>query len=253
MALARLPRRLVVGLGNVGPAYDNTRHNIGFAVLDRMASQYLPLLTRVPVAHGGLSPRGAPLAWTTCDALKGDVLDAVLHFQPQPADLVDARSERRRARTVEEGVPYPAVEARLLKPSTLMNRSGNAVRCSVDGQNLRLKRNMASLNKGDEVVVVTDDLSLPFGTCKIMSRGGHGGHNGLRDIERRLGTRSYTRLRLGIAPVHGGSARPDVLGRFTGQEQVQLPAVIDDACEYLRVYLHRGFDAAAVLANTTKA
>jgi|TARA_B110000208_G_scaffold38580_1_gene51057 PTH1 family peptidyl-tRNA hydrolase len=143
------------------------------------------------------------------------------------------------------------------KPATLMNRSGNAVRCCVDDQRLRLKRNPASLGAGDEVIVVTDDLGLPFGTCRLTSKGGHGGHNGLRDIENRLGSRSFTRLRFGIGPPAGGarggggsSKKPDVLGRFTGQEQQELPRLLDAACEYLRLYLHRGYDAAASVANT---
>lgn len=122
----RPTRRLLVGLGNVGAEYVNTRHNIGFAVLDRLAAQYLPVLTRSPPRNIGSSsggagaassPRSPPATWATRDALKGDVLDAVLHFQAQPVDLIDAFSERRRKRTLDEGVPYPTVETRLLKVS----------------------------------------------------------------------------------------------------------------------------------------
>jgi PTH1 family peptidyl-tRNA hydrolase len=172
---------------------------------------------------------------------------------PLGLDLVDSISERRRQRTIKEGVTYPLVDLSLLLPDTMMNLSGTAARKFIDKNKFRLKKNPDALNRGDELVVVVDDIDLPLGTCKWKSRGGHGGQNGVRDIIKRLGTERFARLRIGVGPTDGGSIPGDVakyvLGDFNASERNKLKGVLRKASEYLRVYLHRGVAAAAAVAN----
>jgi PTH1 family peptidyl-tRNA hydrolase len=171
-------------------------------------------------------------------------------------DLIDRISERRRNKTIEEGVPYPLVDVSVLLPDTLMNLSGTAARKFVDKNKFRLKKNPDALNRGDELVVVVDDIALPLGTCRWKSRGSHGGQNGIRDIIKRLGTERFARLRVGVGPADGGPISGDVakyvLGDFNAIEQDQLKGVLQTASEYLRVYLHRGVAAASQIANNQK-
>ena len=112
-----------------------------------------------------------------------------------------------------------------------------------------------SENKMDEMLVVYDDLAVPFGRMTMKPKGGHGGHNGIRDIIKRVGHDKFPRLRIGIGGQGGrGDGGIDhVLSRFDVQEQKKLPALLDFTCAVLRVYLHRGFPAAARVANSPNA
>ena len=131
---------LIAGLGNIGPAYKNTRHNIGFRVLDALAKQ-------------------ADLSWET-------------------VKLGDITTHKKKGRTLI-----------LLKPSTFMNLSGKAVKYWMEKENIPL----------ENLLVVTDDLNLPFGTFRIKGKGSSGGHNGLKDIQEMLSTGKYPRFRFGIS------------------------------------------------------
>ena len=186
--------------------------------------------------------------------VSGDITQCRVAFDSSLGfDQVDKISERRRARTIEEGVPYPVVDVSLLLPDTMMNLSGTAARKFVDKHKFRLKKNPSALNRGDELLVVYDDIDLPFGKIKWKSRGGHGGQNGVRDIIKRLGTDRFARMRIGVGPANGmpisGDAAKYVLGRFNADEQAALDKVLRLAGEHLRVYLHRGIDAASAVAN----
>jgi PTH1 family peptidyl-tRNA hydrolase len=133
--------RLIVGLGNPGERYEDTRHNVGFWLLEALARQKGALFRLEPRFHG-------------------EALRVSLHGQ----------------------------EIWLLKPGTYMNRSGQAVAA------------LARFYKitPDETLVVHDDLDLPPGHIRFKKGGGHGGHNGLKDIQAHLGTPEYHRLRIGI-------------------------------------------------------
>ncbi len=122
-----------------------------------------------------------------------------------------------------------------LLPQTFMNNSGVSVKSAV-----------SSLGRepGD-LIVVHDELDLPFGTIKLKDGGGHGGHNGLRSINQNLGDGNYIRLRLGIGrPPGGGDVTPHVLGGFNATERKNLDVYLDLAADALESILHDGLDRA---------
>lgn len=130
-----------------------------------------------------------------------------------------------------EGVPLL-----LAKPQTFMNVSGVAVAA------LTAKHPIVSPG---QVLVITDDLALPFGRLRIRRDGSAGGHNGLKSIIEKLGTQSFPRLRLGIAPEHPlAETRDYVLGTFTKSEQTALPETISRAADATIVLLTQGIEKA---------
>lgn len=165
---------LVVGLGNIGAEYADTRHNIGFKVLDFLAGK-------------------------SDTSFSADRYGAV-------AEL------RHRGRTIV-----------LLKPSTYMNLSGKAVRYWLDRTGVPVSN----------LLVVVDDIALPFGTLRMRTKGSDGGHNGLKNINELLGTDAYARIRFGIGGDFARGGQVDyVLGRWTEQENAAMPerlAVFADA------------------------
>lgn len=145
--MASPPIRLIVGLGNPGPEYEQTPHNAGFWFIDEVARIY----------HGQLKS------------------DAKFH-----GDVAKVR--------------IAGHECWLLKPMTFMNRSGQAVSALARYYKI----------KPEQILVIHDELDLPPGTNRIKQAGGHGGHNGLRDIVNHLGSRDFFRVRVGIG--HPGDA-----------------------------------------------
>ena len=165
--------RLVVGLGNPGPQYADTRHNAGFWLVDELARQ-----------HAG-------------------------HFRP------DAKYHGDACR-----IALADREFWLLKPMTFMNRSGHAVVALARFHRIALP----------EILVIHDDLDLPAGTVRLKRSGGHGGHNGLRDLIAQLGGNDFARLRLGIG--HPGDSREVldyVLRRAPQAERALVEQAILDA------------------------
>ncbi len=151
---------LIVGLGNIGDEYRDTRHNIGFNVLDALAKA-----SNIVFTDGRY---GA----TATLSIKGRTLI-------------------------------------LLKPSTFMNLSGNAVRYYMQKEKIAL----------ENVLVVVDDLALPFGTLRLKAKGSDAGHNGLKHIAATLGTENYARLRFGIGNDFPRGGQIDfVLGNFTEED-----------------------------------
>lgn len=134
--------------------------------------------------------------------------------------------------------------AMLMQPTTFMNRSGLAV-----GQAMAFYK----LDPSDLMVVV-DDTALPLGSIRMRAGGSAGGHNGLSDIERALGTAQYPRLRVGVgAPViHDRRIRQAdyVLGRFFEEEQADLERAIDSSCDAIETWTARGIDIAMTNHNT---
>ena len=156
---------LIVGLGNIGAEYADTRHNIGFKVLDCLAEQ-------------------SNIAFTT--------------------GRYGATAElRHKGRTLV-----------LLKPSTYMNLSGKAVRYWMETEKIA----------PENLLVVVDDIALPFGTLRMRQKGSAGGHNGLKNITELLGTEEYTRIRFGIGGDFARGQQVDyVLGSWSDEERKALP------------------------------
>lgn len=171
-------KQLIVGLGNIGPDYDQTRHNIGFMVLDAFAK----------------------------------ASNAV--FQDRRYGFV-AQTRLRNKSLV------------LLKPSTFMNLSGNAVRYWMQQEKIAL----------ENLLVVVDDLALPFGALRLKAKGSDAGHNGLKHIQQILGTSSYARLRFGIGNDFPRGAQVDyVLSEFSDEEKKALPERIETAMDMVRSF-----------------
>jgi PTH1 family peptidyl-tRNA hydrolase len=186
--------KLVVGLGNPGARYESTRHNAGFAVVDRIAARH-----RI-----ALRPDG-----------------------------------RLRAKL---GVgPIAGVETALLAPQTFMNRSGDAVRAALDAY---------PLDPAADLLVVYDDLDLPFGKLRLRAGGGAGGHNGLGDIQERLDRRDFPRLRFGIGrPPPGEDPIEYVLAPFAPDEQAELDARLDAAADAIELAIAEGVPRAMNRVN----
>jgi PTH1 family peptidyl-tRNA hydrolase len=183
---------LIVGLGNIGTEYHNTRHNAGFDVLD---------------------------AW-------GKAAGAVFSTVRYGA-LAEVRLKGRRCL--------------LLKPSTYMNLSGKAVGYWLQAERVAI----------DELLIVVDDLALPFGTLRLRKQGSDGGHNGLKSIHATLGHSNYTRLRIGIGNAFEQGRQIDfVLSPWTPEERQALPPVLDKAVETAKTFVLAGVERAMNFANT---
>jgi len=146
------------------------------------------------------------------------------------------RSHKGRAQVVEGRVgPAPGVPAVLAKPSGYMNESGGPVASLRDFFKVPVER----------LVVVHDELDLPFGTIRLKQGGGDGGHNGLRSVSRSLGTPDYLRVRVGIGRPPGRMDPADfVLKPFSMVETRELPFHVDRAADAVEVLLHDGLSAA---------
>ena len=169
---------LIAGLGNIGPEYKNTRHNIGFQILDALA--------------------GA----------------SNISF-----------SDKRYGFIAE--YKYKARNFILLKPTTYMNLSGKSMAYGLQKEDIEITN----------LLVLVDDLALPFGTIRLRAKGGAGGHNGLENINQVLGRNDYTRLRFGIGDnFHKGFQVDYVLGEWSREEQKELPAKIDNCIEIINSF-----------------
>ncbi len=173
---------LIVGLGNIGSEYHETRHNIGFMVLDALAEKQ------------GLSLESDRLASTLTLRYKGRIL-------------------------------Y------LVEPSTYMNLSGKAVRYHLDKHGVEL----------ENILVITDDLSIKFGQVRMRAQGSAGGHNGLKSIEEHLKTQAYPRMRIGIGSEFSRGGQVDyVLGKFSEEEQIVLPKIIEHCVQGILSFATQG-------------
>ena len=162
---------LIVGLGNIGPEYQDTRHNIGFNVLDAFA------------------------------------------------------------------------KASLLKPNTYMNLSGKAVSYWMQKEKIAL----------EDLLVIVDDLALPFGKMRLRAQGSDGGHNGLKNINALLGTSAYARLRFGIGNDFLKGQQIDyVLGTWQGEEAEKLPALLERGGEIITSFVLQGIIRTMNTFNTDR-
>jgi PTH1 family peptidyl-tRNA hydrolase len=164
---------LIAGLGNIGPEYELTRHNIGFLVLDQLADKNAATFS--------------------------------LERHAYKADF-----------------SHKGKQIFLIKPTTYMNLSGKAV-------NYWMKELKIPV---ENILVVTDDVALPYGKLRLRPKGSNGGHNGLRNIEEVLETQDFARLRFGIGSDYPKGRQVDyVLSNFTTSEFAEMTLHTDKACE----------------------
>jgi PTH1 family peptidyl-tRNA hydrolase len=183
---------LVVGLGNPGPEYAKTRHNLGFMLVDMLAQR-----------------------WQT-------------------------RVTRDESRSLIGRAEFDNQVIELVKPQTYMNLSGEAV----SGLLTKDDRDIAKL------IVISDDLALPFGTMRIRPKGTHGGQNGLRSIIDCLKTQEFTRLRIGIQPEHPiRDAARFVLENFSKGELEAVEKILETAADAIETIIRDGAEAAMARYN----
>jgi peptidyl-tRNA hydrolase, PTH1 family len=179
-----MKRFLIVGLGNIGAEYVNTRHNIGFKVVDFLAKK-----------------------------------EAVSFATVRLGSLAEYKFKSRTFL--------------LLKPNTYMNLSGKAVKFWMDKENIPL----------ENILVITDDLNLSFGTIRIKPKGSDGGHNGLKSINLELNTQNYTRFRFGISDEFKKGKQVDyVLGDWDEDEKTKLPERLEMASEIIKSFGTAGLE-----------
>lgn len=163
------------------------------------------------------------------------VVDLLAERMNVPVKRPECRSLLGRGRIGEAVVE-------LAKPQTYMNLSGEAVKCLIAGDNRAV----------ENLIVISDDLAIPFGTLRLRGKGSHGGQNGLRSIIDNLGTQEFKRLRVGIGPTHPvADASNFVLERFSGSEERQLGDVLANAAEAVEDVILKGLDAAMAKWNTS--
>ncbi len=182
---------LIVGLGNIGDEYRDTRHNIGFKMLDAFAE-------------------------ASNIAFEDKRYGFVAHCRVKNAEIV------------------------LLKPSTYMNLSGNAVRYWLQQEKIPV----------ENMLVLVDDLNLPFGSIRMRKQGSNGGHNGLGHIQQVLGTQNYARLRFGIGNEFTKGRQVNfVLGQWTEEEEKILPDRLKVVCNIIPSFCLQGMDRTMNLYN----
>lgn len=182
---------LVVGLGNIGPEYESTRHNIGFMIIDHIAK--------------GLS----------------------VSFEDRRYGYV-GKCRVKNAEMI------------LLKPTTYMNLSGNAVRYWLQKENIPIER----------LIVVCDDISLPLGKIRIRPQGSDGGHNGLKHIASVIGSQQYVRLKFGVGNnFPKGNQVEYVLGKFDDDELAAISSRLEIAADAVKTFCLSGVTMAMNLYN----
>ncbi len=173
---------LIIGLGNPGGKYEETRHNIGFKVVEAFAKE----------------------------------CGAAFSLQKQ-AEVAQAKFKGR--------------SVVLIKPTTYMNLSGKAVNYYMQSEKI----------PRENILVITDDLALPFGKLRMKMKGSDGGHNGLKDIQATLHSQEYTRLRFGVGSEFNKGQQVDyVLGEWSSEERETLQERIQIATEFIKGFVTIG-------------
>lgn len=186
-----MKKYLIVGLGNIGSEYVNTRHNIGFKILNQYA--------------------------------KKEGLDF------QTAKLGELAHHKINGRTLF-----------LLKPNTYMNLSGKAIKYWLEKENI----------PKENLLVITDDLNLSFGTIRIKGKGTDGGHNGLKNIQLLLNSSEYPRFRFGISDeFKKGQQVNYVLGEWSDEEKLKLTERLDISSEIINSFVLSGLNETMNLFN----
>lgn len=180
---------LIVGLGNPGPRYEATRHNVGQMVIDELAARRSETL----------------------------------------------RAHKAQARVAETWLRPGSAKIVLAKPNSFMNVSGGPVSALAQFYGVPPER----------VIIVHDEIDIPFDTIKLKIGGGHGGHNGVRDVAKALGTAEFARVRVGVGRPPGRQDAADwVLDPFGSTERPQLPLLVSDAADAVETVVAEGLLAA---------
>ncbi|MBC7747367.1 MAG: aminoacyl-tRNA hydrolase [Methylotenera sp.] len=188
---ANMKKFLIVGLGNIGAEYVNTRHNIGFKIVDFLAKK------------------------------------EEINFET--VKLGALAKYKFKGRTFL-----------LLKPNTYMNLSGKAVQYWMDKEKIPL----------ENILIITDDLNLSFGTIRIRQKGSDGGHNGLKNINLVLNTQNYARFRFGISDEFKKGKQVDyVLGDWDDTEKTALPERLELASEIIKSFGTAGLEITMTAFN----
>ncbi|MBP6091339.1 MAG: aminoacyl-tRNA hydrolase [Crocinitomicaceae bacterium] len=175
---------LIIGLGNPGDKYAETRHNIGFKVVEALAKEY-----------------GGKFASNK---------------------LAEVAEIKFKSRTLV-----------LIKPTTFMNLSGKAVNYWMQAEKI----------PRENIVVITDDLALPFGKLRMKGKGSDGGHNGLKDIQAVLNSQEYCRLRFGVGSEFNKGQQVDyVLGEWNSEERLTIEERIQTATEFIKSFATIGLN-----------
>ena len=186
---------LIAGLGNIGPEYELSRHNMGFMALD---------------------------AWAKASG--------AVFYTRRYGDLAEISLKGR--------------SLYLLKPSTYMNLSGNAVRYWLGKLPVTEER----------LMVVCDDINLPFGTLRLRKSGSDGGHNGLKNIEECIGTGAFARLRMGVGhDFREGEQIDFVLGKLTDEQLAVMPELCSKVASGIQEWVFTGIDRAMNSVNAKNA
>lgn len=173
---------LIAGLGNIGDEYENTRHNIGFTILDALAKE-------------------------NNIKFSSDRLASVAEHKFKGKTLV------------------------LIKPTTFMNLSGKAINYWMQAEKI----------KQENLLVITDDIALPFGTLRMKTKGSDGGHNGLKNIQETLNSNEYARLRFGVGNEFSKGKQVNyVLGKWSSEEEKELQPRIKLAGEMIQSFASIG-------------
>ena len=155
-----------------------------------------------------------------------------------------ARVSRRECQALIGRAEIEGSPVELVKPQTYMNLSGDAVACLLSKQKAK--------GESFSLIVISDDLALPFGTIRLRRRGSAGGHNGLKSIIAATGTDEFMRLRIGIQPEHPlADAKRFVLDEFTKSERVELEQILERSADALRAVIRDGIDRAMATYNMT--
>ena len=155
----------------------------------------------------------------------------------------NAQVKRSECRALVGRAEIEGRAVELVKPQTYMNLSGESVAC--------LLRKREGLKTADDLLVVSDDIALPFGSIRLRARGSSGGQKGLKNIISVLGTDEFLRLRIGIRPEHTVSdTAAFVLERFTKAQQAEVEKILERSAEALRAVLRDGIDKAMSLYNS---
>ena len=178
----RMKKFLIIGLGNIGSEYEETRHNVGFKILDQLAKEK--------------------------------------EFSFETAKLGDIGSFKIKGRSIL-----------CLKPSTYMNRSGKALNYWMEKEKIPM----------ENLLVVTDDINLEFGSLRLKTKGSDGGHNGLKDIQLFLNSTNYNRFRFGVGADFGKGRQVDyVLGKWNEEEKKSLDKRLERSTQLISSFVLSG-------------
>lgn len=183
--------KFIVGLGNPGPKYLFTRHNIGFMAVDHLVSS----------TNSSLKEKWQSLFCKTSLASEDVILQ---------------------------------------KPMTFMNLSGQSVQPGMK---------FFKCNPKEDLLVIQDDIAMPFGALRFQQNRSAGGHNGIKDITQKLGSQDYARLKVGVGMPSSGPVDRYVLSDFSKDEQKEIPFLLNDIEQAVEAYVKYGLDKAANLHN----